>query len=139
MRNLAHQNTRGLLLVDTAAGKDESVVKILNRAKHYSDKAQSMMNDRENIESIHSMVSSITTYAMLNSDVLHIDVKYTACIEEIEVKVFDGKTDYSTAHSRKFSCAVYLDNHNALNTLKALEDKLIDLVAEAKDKAMGAC
>lgn len=86
------------------------------------------MKNNENVRAINEAVSSIMTLAILYKDLLHINIKYTAYINEIEVKVFNQKTNYSTAHKRKFSCCVYLDTPNVLNKLKSLESKLIDLI-----------
>lgn len=92
-----------------------------------------LMESNKNMKVINEAVNSVLMLAMLNNDLLHIDIKYLAYINEIEVKVFNKNTDYSMAHKRKFSCGVYLDNPNALNILKSLEIKLIDLINKKSD------
>lgn len=147
MTNLAKKTSQTtshmplLIGIDMAAGKDESVVRNINQAKYFADKAQRLLNkgDDENAHAIRCMVNSIMTLSMINSDVLHINVAYTPAAEELEVKVFASDTDYFQACKTKFSRSVYLDAVSTLEQLKALEDHLIDLVADAKDKAIGAC
>ena len=115
-----------------------SVITLLNRAAHFTDEARRIL-DADSGRAICSMVSAITELAMVSRDVLHIEVKFSAHINELEVKAFDAKTDYMASHHRLFGRSVYLDSANALDALKQLEDELIDLIADAKDKAMGGC
>jgi len=86
------------------------------------------------MEPIYKAVNSLMTLAIVNQDILHIDVKYHAYINEIEIKVFNQTTNYSLAHKRKFSCGIYLDNPNALNTLQLLERKLVQLINNTKNR-----
>lgn len=88
----------------------------------------------KNMTPIHSAVNSLLILAIVNKDILHIDVTYHAYINEIEVKVFNQQTNYLIAHKRSFSCGVYLDSPNALNTLVHLQNKLIKLISDAKKK-----
>lgn len=98
-----------------------------------------LMQSDENMKAINEAVNSVLTLAMLNNNRLHIDIKYVAYINEIEVKIFNRNTDYSTGHKRNFSCSVYLDNPNALNTLKSLESKLINLINKTKARVPTGC
>jgi len=90
------------------------------------DKERSLMV--EDIKEIYEAVNSILIIAIANNETLHLDVKYSAFINEIEVKAFSRNTDYSKGHKRKFSCGVYLDNPNALKRLKSLENELKKLI-----------
>lgn len=83
---------------------------------------------------ICGMVAAITTLSILSSDVLHIDIEYTANLKDFQVKVFDKNTDYMGPYRQKFGRAVYLDSVSSCDQLKALEDKLIAIVGEARDK-----
>lgn len=89
-------------------------------------------------KSLCSMVSDITDLAVLSVDVIHIEVTFSAHIKELQVKVFDVNTNYFGIYRQAFGRSVYLDAKTAPEQLLALEDKLIELVADAKDKAMGA-
>ncbi|WP_019615505.1 hypothetical protein [Psychromonas ossibalaenae] len=135
-----HQGTALLIGVDMASGPDKSIVTVLNRAKYFADKAQSILNKRDdgNTKAIHSMVNSIMTLAMLNDEVLHIFVRYVPHTKEISVRVLDARTDYDNKQTELFTEHVYLDEPQSLDHLKLLEDLLIELVGQAKDKAMGA-
>lgn len=86
-------------------------------------------------QDICGMVSAIMNLALLSVDVLHIDVNYAANLKDFQVKVFDKNTDYMGPYRQKFGRAVYLDSNIACDQLKALEDKLIELIAEARDVA----
>lgn len=83
--------------------------------------------------SICNQVAAITALAILSYEVVHIEVKYIACLHLLDVKVLDGKTDLFMGSTYKFGCAVYLDSPSALEQLKVLEDKLIDAVVDAKE------
>ena len=82
------------------------------------------------------MVNAIGDLAILNSDVIHIETTYSAHAKDFQVKVFDANTNYFGMYKAKFSRAVYLDGTLAYEQLRDLEDKLIELVSDAKDKAM---
>lgn len=134
-----HQGTALLIGVDMASGQDESIVKSLNSAKYFADKAQSILNKRDdgNDHAIHSMVNSIMTLAMINSDLLHIHITYSAHTKSISARVLGADTNYNNPHVI-FSDQLRMNKPHSLEQLKALEDLLIELVADAKDKAMGA-
>lgn len=82
----------------------------------------------DEMKEIYGVVNSILILAIINNEILHIDVKYSAYINEIEIKVFSRNTNYLRGHKRKFSCGVYLDNPSALKTLRLLKSELISLI-----------
>ena len=84
------------------------------------------------------MVNAISDLAILSSDVIHIETAYSANTKDFQVKVFNADTNYFGMYKPIFDRAVYLDNSLAYEQLRDLEDKLIELIADAKDKAMGA-
>jgi len=84
------------------------------------------------------MVNAISDLAILSSDVIHIETAYSAHAKDFQVKVFNADTNYFGIYKPIFDRAVYLDNSLAYEQLRDLEDKLIELIADAKDKAMGA-
>ena len=134
--NLVPNKKEYVIGIDMASGKYESVGMNINRVQYFSDKAKNALEKNKDLEQrIYQQVNSIMTLAMLSSDVLHIDVAYEANIKEISVKVFDKNTDYLHAHRRKFGLGIYLAQLTTVNTLLALEDKLIELVAEARSNA----
>jgi len=89
-------------------------------------------------KSIAEQICAITTLAVLNASVLHIEVEYIPWLSSFTVKVFEVTTDYMKAHPNHFRRIVPLERPDAINRLKDLEDLLIDKVGEAKDKLMGA-
>jgi len=68
-------------------------------------------------KSIAEQICAITTLAVLNASVLHIEVEYIPWLSSFTVKVFEVTTDYMKAHPNHF------------RRIK---------VGEAKDKLMGA-
>ena len=97
-----------------------------------------MMDKTERDKSIAEQICSITTLAVLNASVLHIDVEYIPWLSSFTVKVFDINTNYMEVRPPYFRRTVPLERPDAVNRLKDLEDLLIDKVGEAKDKLMGA-
>ncbi len=83
-------------------------------------------------------IGAINTLAFLNASVLHIETEFLPFIQTFSVKVFDANTDYMKSHPRKFGHSVQLEKPYELDKLKALEDLLIEMIADAKDKIMGA-
>ena len=116
--------------IDMASGKDLTVT--LNVVPSM------MINNTEHEKVIAEQICSITTLAVLNASVLHIDIEYTPWLSSFSVKVFEVTTDYMKAHPNHFRRTVLLERPDAINRLKDLEDLLIDKVGEAKDKLMGA-
>ncbi|MFT6986906.1 MAG: hypothetical protein ACJAT7_002756 [Psychromonas sp.] len=144
MNNLALttpcKSTRGLLLigVDMAPGKDESIVRNLNKARHFADKAQRILTKNEDAHSVCNMVNAIMSLAVLNSELLHIHTRYSPHVKTLDVRVQPADTDYENP-AVVFKEHIYLDKPKSLEQLKNLEDLLIELVADAKDLAMGGC
>jgi len=93
---------------------------------------------RKDDRKICDSVTAITTLAIVSADDIHIEVTFSAHIKELQVKVFDVNTNYFDIYRQAFGRSVYLDAKTAPEQLSALEDKLIELIADAKDKAMGA-
>lgn len=127
-----------LIGVDMATGKDESIVMNLNKARHFADKAKRILNKNEDAHSVCDMVNSISALAMLNCDVLHIHTSYAAHVQVFDVRVQPADTDYANP-KMVFHERIRLDKPKSLEQLKNLEDLLIELVADAKDAAMGGC
>lgn len=124
--------------IDMASGKDETVTTSLNRARHFADKAQRILDKNEDAHSVCEMVNAIGNLAILNCDLLHIHTHYSPHVNQLEVRVQPADTDYANP-KLVFKEFIYLDKPKALEKLKALEDLLIELVADAKDNAMGGC
>ena len=112
-----------LIGIDPAKGDSTAVMTVLNR-------------DQD--KSIAEQICSITTLAVLNASVLHIDVEYIPWLSSFTVKVFDINTNYLEVRPPYFRRTVPLERPDAINRLKDLEDLLIGKVGEAKDKLMGA-
>ena len=86
-----------------------------------------------------SMVTAITELAIVSREVLHIFADYSVHTHTFRVDVFPAGTDYNCARRPAFGASIRMGEKDALDRLKHLEDSLIDLVAAAKDDAMGAC
>ncbi|WP_028865055.1 hypothetical protein [Psychromonas aquimarina] len=91
----------------------------------------------ESEDAVYSMVNSIMTLAMLNAEVLHIQTLYSPHVKKFNVRVQPADSDYKNPNV-VFIEDIYLDKPTSLEQLKILEDLLIELVADAKDLAMGA-
>jgi len=126
----------------TAAGlstEDTAISSALNRAWHFTKKAESILCKKDEQASIASQVATITELAVLSCDVLHIHVVYEAHTRAMSVEVYPAHTIYRGHQAPMFRSRVSLKRDDPLEQLKDLEDKLIDLIADAKDNAMGAC
>jgi hypothetical protein len=123
--------------VDMASGPDESVAINLNTASFFADKTQVFPDTSERLSVCH-MVNAITTLAMLNAEVLHIEVFYEPHCADLNIKVHKADANYFGIYKAIFRRSVHLDQLTSLMQLKTLEDDLIELVAEAKDRLMGA-
>lgn len=88
-------------------------------------------------KAIAEQICSIITLAVLNASVLHIDVEYFPWLSSFTVKVFDTNP-VMKIRPPCFHRLVPLERPDAVKKLKELEDLLIDKVAAAKDKLMGA-
>lgn len=138
MNNLVVKNMPSTPVNEPASTQTASIVTLLNRAAHFSNQASKML-EADSERAICSMVGAITELAMVSRSALHIEVKFSAHVNELEVKAFNANTDYMAPHRRVFGRNVYLDGVRALDALKQLEDELIDLIADAKDKTMRGC
>ena len=125
------QSSRAKLIgLDIASGPDKT-------ATFFADKATSLLNSSEDM-SICNAVNSITNLALLNRNVLHINVTYSPEVDGIQVKAFKANANYFGIYKPVFSRCVYLDQPPTLNQLQTLEDDLIELIGSAKDRLMGA-
>lgn len=84
------------------------------------------------------LICKIMLLAMQNNELLNIDVAYLAEFNEFSVKVFESNHNYKFGVIRKFVKGVSLNQSNAVDELNKIESKLDQLIADAKDKAMGA-
>ena len=85
-----------------------------------------------------NMVNAITTLALLNADFLHIQVFYEPHCADLNIKVFNADTNYFGMYKPIFNRCIHLDSPSTILQLKTLEDDLIEFVADAKDKLVGA-
>lgn len=96
------------------------------------------MNEQK-VNKICEVVNSLMTLSMLNQDVLHISVQYNPHVQWVECDVVHASNDYndtSKAMSRLLlNEKIKITRKTAVNELLALEDKLVDLVAEARANA----
>ena len=122
-------------------GQDKSVMMNIKKERYFTEQSENMLNlgngtvSAINI-SICNEISAIAVLAILSSNVIHIEVVFNAYINEFEVKVFDVSSVYLTSRRRRFGFNVYLENKGAFEQLKALKEKLIDFITEAKEAAM---
>lgn len=96
-----------------------------------------MKDDIELDKRLCDVINGITALAVLNANILHIDIQYAAWLQSFSVKVFEVGTNYMRPHTYLFVRQVQLERPDVLNELKNLEDLLIDKIADAKDKLMG--
>jgi len=125
--------------VDMAVGLDETVISSLNKSRHFPVITESILCKKDDQQKICEMVSAITGLAILNHDVIHIHVDYAAHIQSLAIEVYPAQTVYRGHPAATFRQRISFRRDNPLEQLKTLEDKLIDLIAEAKDNAIGAC
>ncbi|WP_434357363.1 hypothetical protein NF212_16070 [Parasalinivibrio latis] len=78
---------------------------------------------------------SIMALAMESADVLNIHVSYSPHVAGISVAVYPTNTDYIAGEMNRLFNVYWHECSDTLDDLKAIEDKLIELVAEARDKA----
>ncbi|MFT6909355.1 MAG: hypothetical protein ACJAS1_006071 [Oleiphilaceae bacterium] len=85
--------------------------------------------------------NAITTLAMMNQDVVHISVEYSGHVNWISVEASSVHERSRTSMKRPslILCAnhVRLKEKDALEQLKTIKDKLIELIADEKDKVAG--
>jgi hypothetical protein len=105
-------------------------------AKDCTAFAESLKQKRD----CQDVVLQIIQLAMMNKEVIHIFVHYEAHVDLLTVRVRDVETDYdgmqSCIHRVDISLTRnrYEDDATPLTQLLELEDKLLELIAEAKDK-----
>lgn len=86
------------------------------------------------------VVLQIIQLAMMNKDVIHIHAHYEAHVDLLSVRALDVETDYDGIQSNIHRVDIsltrnrYEDDATPLTQLLELEDKLLELIAEAKDK-----
>jgi len=85
--------------------------------------------------SVCKRVASITTLAILNVSLFHINVSYSPESSALEIKVFPPETNYFGIYRSVFSRNVYLDQPLSIVYLNALEIELIELVDKAKSRS----
>lgn len=122
---------------DMACGKDERVTRNLKKAKHFTEKANSLLSKSEDL-SLANAVSAVVELAILSKSILDINVEYSPEVAMFSVKAFPVNTNYFGLYKTIFNRAVYLDQPSSRLQIQTLEDDLIELIANAKDKAMGA-
>ncbi|WED23488.1 hypothetical protein L3Q72_19810 [Vibrio sp. JC009] len=103
------------------------------------EETEEQIRQRQEIEVMNTLMS----LALMNRDVLEIAVQYTAHVQWFEVEVHElvePEVRFSERHSPLLLERIRLndefaDTHgSALDNLLMVEDKLIDLIAEARDK-----
>ena len=101
--------------------------------------AQELNNDTK--RNCQDVVLGIMQLAMMNKGVIEINVRYQSNVDEIGVRVYPSGTEYDGDQSSIYKSNVYLDIHSfegdtpPLTNLLIIEDKLLELIAEAKDNA----
>lgn len=105
-------------------------------AKDCTAFAESLKQKRD----CQDVVLQIIQLAMMNKDVIHIHADYEAHVDLLSVRVLDVETDYDGIQSYIHRVDIsltrnrYEDDATPLTQLLELEDKLLELIAEAKDK-----
>ena len=105
---------------------------------HAVTETEAQIRQRQELE----VVNTIMNLAIANRDVIHIFVNFCAIINELNVQVYAVNSNYSEPGSYKFLLKVTTrlgerdewQEGNAISELLAIEDQLIDLIAEARDK-----
>ncbi|EHR1162089.1 hypothetical protein KS876_001090 [Vibrio parahaemolyticus] len=116
--------------VDLASDSGQHAEQVHEVAKQFADRE------------IHAVIHSIMVLAVSNQDVLHVWFNFSAHVNTLEVDARPipiGADKYDSSSERFLYERVHLDNEfadsegDALTNLLAIEDKLIDLVAEARE------
>ncbi|MGF1761025.1 hypothetical protein L4D76_24495 [Photobacterium sagamiensis] len=103
--------------------------------------ALEMLEDVRTSRNCHDVVLQIMQLAMMNKDVIEINVRYQCNVDYVDVRVYLAGTEYGREQSPIYKSNVYLDRNSfeddtpPLTQLLRIEDKLLELIAEAKDKA----
>ncbi|UTM59236.1 hypothetical protein L4174_021255 [Photobacterium sp. CCB-ST2H9] len=120
----------------------QALVQVKPRTGSLEEQAVSLAMDSEKLaEAIrnrnsHDVAVGIMQLAMECKDVLHIHVSYAPHADELYVRVLPVTTQYQpdVRQVRLFYASFYFERDDIKNLL-AIEDKLIELVAEARDNA----
>ena len=123
--------------VDIASGNDESIVRNLNVASFFTKKSRAILDKNEDV-TVCNMVNAIITLALLNAELLHVQIFYEPHCADLNIKVFNADTNYFGVYKPILNRCVHLDQPSNLLQLTTLEGDLIELVADAKDKLAGA-
>ncbi len=120
--------------------EDTAISVVLSKAWDSGDtaKTSSLLARKTDERELCGMVSAITTLAILSRDVLAIFVNYSASVNSLSIDVYPADTDFHRYPRPDFHTIISFKRGEPIEQLKALEDKLIELVAAAKDNAMGA-
>ncbi|WP_375750922.1 hypothetical protein [Vibrio sp. HN007] len=101
------------------------------------EESEERINQRQELE----VINTIMGLAKDNTDVLHIFLSYRAHLDQLEVCVHPADLDYLTqVRITLLWSEVWLNNKNeskvgkSLDNLLKLEDELIELIAEAREK-----
>lgn len=109
-----------------------------NVVQRVFDKATALNDSTEEDLSLARAVSAIVELAMLSKSILDINVEYSPEDAMLSVKAFPVNTNYFGLYKNIFNRGVYIDQPSSRLQVQTLEDDLIELIANAKDKAMGA-
>lgn len=123
----------------TVAGlsvEDAATSGALNRA--FNDRAKNILISDKKDLAISRQVAAINDLAILNHNVLHIFVEYAAHTRSFSVEVYPLDVDFNYFPKVSFKSDISFKRGEPVEQLKALEDKLIELIADAKDNMMGA-
>ncbi|MGF1704142.1 hypothetical protein L4D09_28040 [Photobacterium makurazakiensis] len=116
--------------------KSDLALKAEALAKNCEAFAEKLRQERD----CQDVVMQIMQLAMMNKDVIHIFVDYQVHVDSLTVRVLDAETDYEAnqdyIHRVDISLTRnrYENDATPLTQLLELEDKLLELIAEAKDK-----
>ncbi|MEI8594009.1 hypothetical protein [Photobacterium sp. Hal280] len=119
-----------------------ALVKPSTRSGSLEDQAEALAVDSEELaaavrnRSCHDIALGIMQLAMECKDVLHIHMDYSPHVDELSLYVRPVTTRYldGEVKDRLFKRSFYFQR-DGIKDLLAIEDKLIELVAEARDQA----
>jgi len=123
--------------MEQGTGKSDLARQAEALAKDCAAFAESLKQKRD----CQDVVLQIMQLALMNKDVIHIFVDYQAHADLLTVRVIGTETDYQKPHVCIHREDVWLSSPRLegdvtpLEQLLAFEDKLLELIAEAKDKA----
>ncbi|WEM43494.1 hypothetical protein PTW35_06800 [Photobacterium sp. DA100] len=122
-------------------GKSELALQAEKLAKDCTAFAEQMSQERGCLD----VINEITSLALSNIKLIHIHVGFHAHTEEFDVQVNSVDNRYEVGESiHLYRESLYLDRNRfeddatPLQQLLEIEDKLLELIAEAKDKLEAA-